>query len=431
MSIQEGKRPFTFAGFVFLASVFMVLTPQGRKYSFMESTFAWCFQVLMWNLLARSSNTIGIMLPHIFWREDCLVVHIKTTKSDKSGASYGKEKHVYANPLMPMICPMLSMGVMLLCRHRSDGKADCGKNDNALFTGDSVDRFGTVLRKVLHDQVLVPETVDLGAVKADLGTHSNRKGAGTFLCGLSVAINAIAVFLRAGWSIGKVQSKYIMTGSAADQIVGRAVAGLPLHDSNFAVLPPHFTRKGLERLQDIGMNQIVPNFDKFPDGLQKAFPYLLASVIYHHDFLKGELSAQHPLWLQRLFTQPVTLNDGTEFDNAFTALKGEKHLVTGVFKDREVGMKASGLPPHLVLACKLDTIAEQVSKLRESYEERSESNFEKIIWNCLLQKNESGKNMSGKTTLPLVLSFAKLSCEDVTRKIILKLPFVKSFSNHF
>ena len=41
-------------------------------------------------------------------------------------------------------------------------------------------------------------------------------------------VSAVAVYLRAGWSIGNTQDRYIFSGAGSDQIVGRAVCGLPI-----------------------------------------------------------------------------------------------------------------------------------------------------------------------------------------------------------
>ena len=141
--------------------------------------FGWCFQVLAWNLIARSSSIKGIMLQHMSWRGDCLVINFPLHKGDQTGESLAKDKHVYANPLKPEICPMLAVAVLIFCRHRGVGEGGVTQ----LFTGDSVDKFGAMLRAVFADKNLILEDIDLGSARQDLGTHSNRKGAATYLCG--------------------------------------------------------------------------------------------------------------------------------------------------------------------------------------------------------------------------------------------------------
>jgi len=81
----------------------------------------------------------------------------------------------------------------------------------------------------------IPNNIDFGGQRNDIGTYSNRKGSATFA--LSVCM---AVYLRAGWSIGNTQDRYIYSGAGSDQIVGRAVCGSPIQSMDFATLPPSF-----------------------------------------------------------------------------------------------------------------------------------------------------------------------------------------------
>ena len=84
-----------------------------------------------------------------------------------------------------------------------------------------------------------------------------RKGPSTFLLTLSNCLNAANIYLRAGWSTGNVQDRYIFSDVGGDQIVGRAVAGLPV---NSQVLPPHFTDLGLQRVLEIGWENLLEGF---------------------------------------------------------------------------------------------------------------------------------------------------------------------------
>ena len=103
------------------------------------------------------------------------------------------------------------------------------------------------------------------------------------------------IYLRAGWSVGAVQDRYIFAGPGGDQIVGRCVAGLPINNRDFTTLPPHFTRAGLEIVRDIGFEQFVEGYNEIPGGFQRVIVMLLASVIFHFNFLRSELQPDHPL----------------------------------------------------------------------------------------------------------------------------------------
>ena len=58
------------------------------------------------------------MFQHIIWREDCLVFTLPVSKCDQTGESVSKEKHVFANPIIPEICPILALSVLIFGKSR-------------------------------------------------------------------------------------------------------------------------------------------------------------------------------------------------------------------------------------------------------------------------------------------------------------------------
>ena len=62
--------------------------------------------IFCWNLIARSHSVSNIMLQHMDWRNDSLVVIFAKSKSDQTGEGCANEKHVYANPINPIVCPI-------------------------------------------------------------------------------------------------------------------------------------------------------------------------------------------------------------------------------------------------------------------------------------------------------------------------------------
>jgi len=97
-------------------------------------------------------------------------------------------------------------------------------------------RFNKALGSVVKSFPDHRAVTELGCAKRDIGSHSNRKGSTTFTLGISACISVIAVYLRAGWSTGKVQDKYIKTCGAGDQTVGRAVCGSMILDLQYCLL---------------------------------------------------------------------------------------------------------------------------------------------------------------------------------------------------
>lgn len=76
--------------------------------------------------------------------------------------------------------------------------------------------------------------------KQDIGVHSIRKGAATYVCSDTTCAPSIAaVYNCAGWTMCKVKDTYIQYEAAMDQYVGWMVAGLNINSYTFSVSPPH------------------------------------------------------------------------------------------------------------------------------------------------------------------------------------------------
>jgi hypothetical protein len=69
-----------------------------------------------------------------------------------------------------------------------------------LFAGNRQEsRFSNLLKLALTDLTSTP---------SHFGTHSLRKGAANFLQGIADFVNAVAMILRAGWSLGNTKDRY-------------------------------------------------------------------------------------------------------------------------------------------------------------------------------------------------------------------------------
>ncbi len=86
---------------------------------------------------------------------------------------------------------------------------------------------------------------------------------------------------------------------------GRAASGLPLTDVSFANLPAHFLCNNEDCLSTAEWEDVLPGFSNFyPKSFREVVPFLLASLIYHRQYL-AELQVsnpRHPLFLQRVWT---------------------------------------------------------------------------------------------------------------------------------
>jgi hypothetical protein len=231
---------------------------------------------------------------------------------------------------------------------------------NRLFPKGTVDLYGHLLQKVL---AVIPKNINLGSLRSQLGTHSNRKGALTFLVSLAVCLSPINIFLRAGWSLGNVKDRYIFSGTAGDNIVGRCNAGNDVSSRDFLILPPHFLPEAMPILHEIGMENILEGYEDYPKVFQVVILHLFANIIYHVSWLRENFdSIHHPLFQQRIFTQPVTVG-GQMYRCIVDVFAKSNLVVTGHGKCVRTGMVATGVPPHLVLVSEVGELTERITKL--------------------------------------------------------------------
>jgi hypothetical protein len=103
--------------------------------------FALCFVSLCWNLIQRSETVGNINLEHISWTDDHLNICTPKTKNNQTGEraeDLDVDKHVYANPKCPFMCPILILAVYFFSTERQG---------NRLFPGDNQETtFGNILR---------------------------------------------------------------------------------------------------------------------------------------------------------------------------------------------------------------------------------------------------------------------------------------------
>ena len=247
--------------------------------------------------MCRASNAEGVLFAHLVWQEDSLGVYFGHQKNDQDGSKPRDARHVYANPVHPEICPILTLSIYLICNPRI-------LEDRAIFPGGSqANHYRDVLSKIFSSEEGKQELASRGLTANDIGTHSNRKGASTFATsGTTAAPSIAAVSLRAGWTMGKVHDTYLRYERAGDQFCGRTVAGLPAMSPDFALLPPFFdaqTEDGKKLISDA----VKTCFPYLPPHLARVGEFMLASLVYHETFLADLLPDSHALFQTALFCQ--------------------------------------------------------------------------------------------------------------------------------
>ena len=341
LPMMEGKVAMSSTGYNFLAEIALTQDDDFNLYTFIHY-----FLLLCWNLMARSVSVAHIMYDHISWEEDALCINLGKTKGDQEGKN-SFPRHVYANPMFPEICPILGFAIYIFCKgYQREGSS------RLLFGATSQDRFSKWLSTACSKNK--DTIVAMGLIISDIGTHSFRKGIATVLANQPGGPSAISIWLRAGWSLGSVQSRYIFEGAGGDQFVGRAASGLDLNSEEFAVLPPHFDQTNGPVLTTTEWEEILPGYTSFyPEQFRVAIPYLLASLIYHMDWLQQKLKPQHPLFLQRVYTSGI-----------INKLKSK--VLLGNFKNKQSGLQASGVPPYVRLNYQMCSLERSLHTIKDS-----------------------------------------------------------------
>ena len=334
---EEGKQPMQFAGYEWLAKQAV-----GSQKEFTQGCFAWIFLLLAWNLISRGRNVGTLMFEHISWQDDSMTVRMFVKKHDQEGKD-SKPKHVFANPCKPWICPILALAVYVFSGgpRRPGGKMLLFGNDRA------EDRFSKWLKAIMHEHEEVLRT--MGIVISHIGTHSFRKGTATWLAGMVDGPSGVQIYLRAGWSLG-MQKRYIFEGGGYDRHVGRAATGLTLDSEEFGCLPPHFNHNEGSIMSDQEWDEILPGFLLYPESFRVALPFLLASLLYHHDYITSTLHPGHPIHSCRVFTLPA---------DKLSGLRGRVHA--GTFKNQTTGMVAMGVPQQVRILHRLDQIEHELA----------------------------------------------------------------------
>jgi hypothetical protein len=343
--IREGKVPLSFTVYRYLAKLAMMYNRD-----FYCAIFAHVFLLFCWNLVARCVSVASLMYIHISWKEDAMVVVFPKTKSDQEGKSCSP-KHVFANTKHPEICPILSFAIFVFTSGiRRNGASPIVFSDNISNTED---RFSNWLKTICSVTENLNMLTQLGVDVLEVGTHSFRKGVAEFLSGMVGGASPISIYLRAGWSLGPVQSRYILEGQGGDQLCGRAASGLDITTNEFASLPPHFnTQNGLNVLSLEEWDDILPGYTTFyPAQFRPAVRNLLASIIYHKEWLVSNLHVSHPLFNTRLWTSGVI--------DRLSPL-----VLTGTGRNSVSMLTATGIPPHILLANEIAKVDQKIDDMK-------------------------------------------------------------------
>ena len=310
------------------------------QYGTVDGVFAYCFIVLTWNLACHSNNTAIILFNQISWASsfDCFEVFFGHMKTDQTGEDAKYPRHIYANSHDPLVCPVFALAVYFSCCFDTPQEPD-----GQLFPGsDQHQRFSKMLARCIVDHQ--EEVLALGFSPKDLGTHSIRKGAISYLASLVGGPPAASICIRAGWTMGKVRDIYMRYVSSGDQFCGRSLALLPILDVSFAASPPYFTQAWEEFGDNLRLQQF-PMVGEF-SNYRRLTLMCLASLFHHRSFIQA-LPVNHVIRICGIVLDNSMVANAVE-DNEIVV------CVTFPWNDRMHSF--SGIPPHVKVLQELSLI---------------------------------------------------------------------------
>ena len=96
---KEGKDPLSVDLYANLCLWFL-------QWGTLEGVFAYCFLVLSWNLACQISWASSF---------DLFEIYFEHTKTDQTGDDAKYSRHIYANPLHPIVCPVFALSLYFTC----------------------------------------------------------------------------------------------------------------------------------------------------------------------------------------------------------------------------------------------------------------------------------------------------------------------------
>ena len=345
------------------------------------SIIIWTFSLLQWNCMARSKN-IGDLAYHNFTvGDDYIKIRYDKTKADQDGERI-KDKHMYANPYNPLVCPFLALGIWFAL----DAKRLSGTTK--LFSVENVkeeapgNRYTSALSQLFKDNI---KAVSNFIRRDHANAHGVRKGSASFACsGTTCPPSVASIANRGDWSMGAVLDVYWHFAEPGDHFLGRILAGLDPNKSEFATLPPHFIMEG-NLMDDEDVKEAMhmmygPILEKYQDNPELdptgLLLMILASVVHHSPWVVDIVMQKsgHPFSLVPLTNSPELLK----------RLQSKVSLKVGGQVSR-----VTGIPPHIqnaVLCSKIlklcgETLAEVKhltnnikDAVAEAYEKKAEEN---------------------------------------------------------
>jgi hypothetical protein len=270
--------------------------------------------------MSRSCAVTALTWNNFAVCEDSITVFYSHGKTNQEGEKKAPIS-LYANPLDPIVCPFLALGIKICSETFSASKP------LKLFQSSASSKTFSCWLQAQMKGLSESDLKKLTVSPSDIGTHSLRKGGANYAAGVVDGPDSDHIKMRMEHSLGRSDDAYFERQTGSDKFVGRTVCGLNIDSEEFAALCPHFKDDSVDIAEAISSGFM----ESATNSAKSAARLMVASVIFHWDWLIKNLPLGHPFFTSTIYTKNLNL----KWKNSVTA---------GYFENKETGLRASGLP---------------------------------------------------------------------------------------
>jgi hypothetical protein len=274
-------------------------------------------------LLGRSERVLRMRWAYLQWKKDALGGKIPTSKSDQGGRlSY--LKLMYPSLDEPESCVLLCIALNVCSKSRFEEGQSFTSMFTAGFRSNADQYFRSFVANLDETDKIAMQVGSCHSLPITL--HTPKRTGAVILHSYSEAIHWNSCRQRGDHKVDTEDSYLKFPSEQQDGIMGRVLAGLEFGSHDFNAQAPHFSP---EFAASIPYDKLIPGYAKFPMELREIFPYLIAIIIWHYDWLRKTLPSDSPVWssVPLFTTQQVWLEKLSEKD----AVGNFIHIAGGKF----------------------------------------------------------------------------------------------------
>ena len=294
----------------------------------------WTYIVLLWCLMARCDRVARLRWEDFGWYKDALTCYVCKSKCDQAGAN-AFHKKLYYNEGNPEVCPVTALAVAFFSREDDSLRCDF------VFPRSDTRRNGArYLSKIIKSRYDAASHTSLfGCDPTGISWHHFKRGAFTYLSGLTDACSFAATKMRADHKVLDVSRVYTFFGQGQDGVIGRLLSLLPYGEQEFIGCAPLLS--GV----DIVWPDVVSDWDSLNDKFRyTVVPRMFACLVWRYEWLKQNLSSDHPLWHSKVEASGKLLECRLNVALETRPLTG----LTGVSLEMKNAVRLSAIAPQSI-----------------------------------------------------------------------------------